>query len=424
MGAKVNRVNEIWIEGGKPLNGETVIQGSKNAVLPMMAASLLQEGSLVLRGCPKILDVFAMENILQSLGAKTKWKGHTLTIQCETICGENIANHYAESMRSSVFLMGSMLVRNGSVQISYPGGCKIGKRPIDLHLQLLKCMGCLICEREDGLEISSPCGLFGVDFTFPFPSVGATENAILAAVGAKGSSRFENCAREPEIMHLCRLLQKMGAKIDGIGTSTLMIEGGRPLKAVEYDVPSDRIVAGTYLYAVAATKGCAVLHGVPLEEMQSIFQVYEKMGGQWEYIGGKLKVNAKNVRYPITHLVTDSYPGFPTDMQSVLLSVLLTVSGTSCVREEIFENRFLIIPELQRMGGSIATKGKCAFVTGKSLLHGACVEAKELRGGAALLVAGLSASGTTRIKHAHYIQRGYEDIDIRIQELGGTIIKI
>ncbi len=414
-------MSEIWVEGGRPLKGEVTVQGSKNAVLPMLAACLLQEGTMVLHGCPRILDVFVMEKILQSLGAKTKWTGHSLAVDCKEISECKISDRYAESMRSSVLLMGSMLVRKGNLQITYPGGCQIGKRPIDLHLQLFQNMGCCIQESKRSIQICCPCGLKPVTFEFPFPSVGATENGILAAVGAKGITRLKNCATEPEITHLCYLLRKMGACIWGIGTSSLVIEGGYPLHAVTYEVPPDRIVAGTYLYAVAATKGVCTLHHAPVSEMQSILQVYEKMGGQWEYFGGKLKANAENVRCPIANLVTASYPGFPTDMQSILLPVLLTVSGTSCVREEIFENRFQVISELQRMGGNICTSGKCALIKGNSPLCGTCVEAKELRGGAALVVAGLTARGTTQIKNAHYIQRGYEEIDKRIRQLGGRI---
>lgn len=417
----MNGVSEIWVEGGKILSGAVTIQGSKNAVLPMLAACLLQEGTMVLHGCPRILDVFVMEKILQSLGAKTWWNTHSLFVDCKEISEYKISNKYAESMRSSVLLMGSMLVRKGEIQITYPGGCKIGKRPIDIHLQLLEKMGCCIQEAELGLKICCPHGLSGVIYEFPFPSVGAVENGILAAVGAKGISRLKNCAIEPEVTHLCCLLQRMGAKIYGIGTRELTIEGGYPLRAVEYDIPADRIVAGTYLYAVAATRGSCVLRRAPSEEMKSILQVYEKMGGQWECIGGKLKANAENVRYPVCNQITASYPGFPTDMQSILLSVLLTISGNSCVCEEIFENRFQVIPQLQHMGGNLCCRGTCAYVKGGSSLHGTCVEAKELRGGAALIIAGLAAKGVTRIKNAHYIQRGYEDIDKRIQELGGQI---
>ncbi len=414
-------MSEIWVEGGRPLKGEVIVQGSKNAVLPMMAASLLQEGTLVLHGCPRISDVFVMEKILQSLGAKTRWLDHSLSIDCKEIFKCKISERYAESMRSSVLLMGSMLARNGCIQIAYPGGCKIGKRPIDIHLQILEQMGCYVRESEGGLQICSPCGLTGTNFQFPFPSVGATENGILAAVSAKGVSRLTNCAIEPEITHLCNLLNAMGAQIYGVGTSNLVIEGDCVLHAVEYDVPSDRIVAGTYLYAVAATRGCCILHGAPCLEMQAILTVYEKMGGQWEYIGGKLVANAEYVRCPISNVITASYPGFPTDMQSILLPVLLTISGNSCVKEEIFENRFQIIPELQRMGGTVCSQGKWAYVKGKSPLCGTCVEAKELRGGAALIVAGLTANGITHIKNADYIQRGYEDIEKKIQELGGRI---
>lgn len=414
-------MSEILVEGGRPLEGEITVQGSKNAALPMMAACLLQEGTMTLHGCPRITDVFMMEKILQSLGAKTTWEGHSLRIDCSEISRCQIADTYAESMRSSVLLMGSMLARKGCIQITYPGGCQIGKRPIDVHLAIFREMGACIQEVNHGLCVCCCKPLKAISFEFPFSSVGATENGILAAVGTKGISRFRNCAVEPEITHLCLLLKKMGAKIDGIGTRNLQIEGGKMLQPVEYQVPKDRIVAGTYLSAVAATKGCCVLHEPPIQEMQSVLKVYEKMGGQWEYFSGKLKVNAVDVKHPVRNLVTACYPGFPTDMQSILMSVLLTVSGESCIRETIFENRFHVISQLQLMGGNIYSCGQWAYINGGLPLHGACVEARELRGGAALVVAALSANGVTRIRNAHYIQRGYEEMDKRIQELGGVM---
>lgn len=414
-------MGEIWIEGGKALHGEITIQGSKNAVLPMMAASLLQEGTVILHGCPKIADVLMMEKILQSLGAKTKWEENSLYLDCSKIQGVTILEQHAESMRSSVLLLGSMLVRKRKIEISYPGGCRIGKRPIDLHLDILRKMGACVEEKNGMLIICCHVSLQGIEAEFPFSSVGATENSILAAVGAKGISRLYNCAIEPEIVHLCMFLKKMGAKIKGIGTKNLEICGGAPLSPVEYQVPADRIVAGTYLYAAAASRGNCVLHKAPIKEMQSVLSIYEKMGGQWEYNSGKLKANAENVRFPVEHLQTASYPGFPTDMQSILMSVLLTIPGKSCICESIFENRFQIVPQLQRMGGKVWADGNCAWIEGGHSLEGKTVEARELRGGAALVVAGLTAKGITRIQNAHYIERGYEELHKRIQELNGKI---
>lgn len=401
--------------------GEVFVQGSKNAVLPMMAASLLQEGSMTLCGCPRIADVYAMERILIHLGAKTSWKGHDLSIDCTEILQCAILDSDAESMRSSVLLMGSMLVRKNCVKIAYPGGCRIGRRPIDIHLALFQKMGVCIVQEENGLCLSAAVPLRATEFVFPIPSVGATENGILAAMGAKGVTVLKNCACEPEIFHLCHMLQQMGGKIQGVGSSTLRVEGPCRLHPVCYKVPADRIAAGTYICAAAATRGCCVLAKAPVQEMQSVLAVYEKMGGQWEAIGGKLKVNAVNVRYPVRQLVTAAYPGFPTDMQSVWMSVLLTVKGKSRIRENIFENRFQIIPQLQKMGAAVCSRGRWAYIEGGYPLHGACVEARELRGAAALMIAGLVSEGMTCIKNAHYIQRGYEEIEKQMQRLGANV---
>lgn len=413
-------LGEIWIDGGKPLAGQIRIQGSKNAALPMMAAALLHEGVTVLRGCPRIADVYAMEKILRTLGVKTCWQDHTLTLDCRKVKETEIRGKYAESMRSSVILMGSMLSRRGHVCISYPGGCTIGKRPIDLHLKVFRAMGATVEEQEG--EVCAFCGgrMKGSEITFPISSVGATENGILAAVKAKGITILRNCAAEPEIFHLCHFLQAMGAEIGGIGTRTLWIRGVQALRNVEYTVPADRIVAGTYLYAAAATRGDVVLENAPVEEMAAVLQVYEKMGGQWESSSGKLKACARGVREPVSHLETACYPGFPTDMQSILMAVLLTVWGESRIQEQIFEDRFKVVPELARMGAAIAVTGREAWIRGSSL-QGTVVKAQELRGGAALVVAGLAAEGTTVIHNSHFIERGYENIEQDISNLGGRI---
>ena len=260
-------MGEIWIDGEIPLSGQVQIQGSKNAALPMMAAALLHDGVTVLHRCPRIADVYAMEKILISLGVKTSWEQHTLTLDCRKIKGSEITGVYAESMRSSVILMGSMLSRMKKVRIVYPGGCTIGKRPIDLHLKVFQAMGVRIEEDNGVLLASCEARMKGTDIEFPFSSVGATENGLLAAVKAKGITRLKNCAAEPEIYHLCHFLQAMGAEIRGIGTRELEIRGVQALRNVEYTVPADRIVAGTYLFAAAATRGIVELLDAPVDEM-------------------------------------------------------------------------------------------------------------------------------------------------------------
>lgn len=417
-------MGEIWIDGGNPLSGQVQIQGSKNAALPMMAAALLHDGITILHRCPRIADVYAMEKILVSLGARTSWNGHTLLIDCRKITETRIEGPHAESMRSSVILMGSMLSRMKKVQIVYPGGCVIGKRPIDLHLKVFQAMGVRIEER--GEELLAVCGgrMKSAAVEFPISSVGATENGLLAAVKAKGITTLKNCAAEPEIYHLCRFLQAMGAEIKGIGTRKLQIRGVQALRDVEYTVPADRIVAGTYLFAAAATRGNVGLIDAPAEEMFSVLKVYEKMGGQWERNGGTLRADASKVRYPISYLETACYPGFPTDMQSVLMAALLTVEGESRIREQIFEDRYKIVPQLKKMGGYVKVAGMDAQIQGGRVLNGARVEAQELRGGAALVVAGLAAKGKTVIENSRFIERGYEDIESDLSFLGGKIAAV
>lgn len=417
-----NVLGEIWIEGGTPLSGEIQIQGSKNAALPMMAAALLHEGVTVLRGCPRITDVLMMEKILGSLGVETRWEENDLTLNCRRISGWKITDSCAGSMRSSVILLGSMLARQGRLTILYPGGCTIGKRPIDLHIMALSSMGAEIEEEEGRLRAISRGRMEGAHIVFPISSVGATENALLGAVLARGTTWLENCAAEPEITHLCRFLQAMGAEISGIGTRNIRVRGVQALRDVDYQVPPDRIAAGTYLYGGAATRGRVILQGAPVEEMKSVLQVYEKMGGQWEQKGGKLVGDARNMGRAIPCLETECYPGFPTDMQSILMAVLLTVPGRSHIREQIFEDRFKVVSQLQRMGGKIDTKGRDAYIEGGSLLRGARVQAQELRGGAALVVAGLAAEGITVVEESHFIERGYENLEQMLGALGGKIV--
>lgn len=414
-------MSEIWVRGKGPLKGKVRIQGSKNAALPIMAAAVLHEGKTVLHNCPKIADVFQMEKILQSLGGKTEWKDHTLQLDCTKIREYRIPREEAETMRSSILFLGSVLARCGKIRISHPGGCTIGKRPIDLHLETMKRMGARIKETKE--EIIGECteGLSGTHIVFPISSVGATENALLAAVTAKGETLLENCAREPEIWHLCHFLQYLGAEIKGIGTDKIWIRRAGALRDAEYTIPSDRIVAGTCLYAAAATRGEITLENVNEKELDAVLSVYEKMGGQWESRSGTLRANAAGICCPLEKVATSPYPGFPTDMQSVLMTVLLTIPGISRIEEQIFENRFHVAKELMRMGGKIKTKGNQAVIYGGGKLRGSRVQAQELRGGAALVVAGLSAEGESIIEHAEYIQRGYEKMDQLFGQLGARI---
>lgn len=413
-------MDSIIIHGGKRLDGTVRIQGSKNAVLPMMAASVLHDGVTVLEGCPRISDVCFMTEILKCLGAQTRWEGHTLFIDGSGIHASVIPAIYGVQMRSSVTLMGSLLGRMHRFEMPFPGGCVIGKRPVDLHIQVLRSLGAKV-EEKDGVLRASCESLEGFCHVFKKKSVGATENAILAAVRARGKTRLSGCSVEPEIIWLCRFLEAIGVTIRGVGTENLMITGTARLKDAAFEVPADRIVAGTYLMAGAATRGQIILEHAPVDEMTSILDAYKKMGGQYEVSSGKLVADSRGVQKPLPYIETDVYPGLPTDLQSPLLAVLAGIPGSSHVRETVFEDRYKIVPQLNRMGASISVSGRDAFVEGKPGLHGEKVSARELRGGAALVIAALSALGESQVLNRHYIERGYEDICKDIRSLGGEI---
>lgn len=408
------------VNGGRALAGTVRVQGSKNAVLPMMAAAVLHDGITVLKGCPHISDVYFMAEILKCLGAGVCWQGHTLLIDGSGIRNTVIPAIYGVQMRSSVTLMGSLIGRMNSFEMPYPGGCVIGRRPVDLHIQVLQSFGAKV-EEKDGVLRAVCDGVCGFTHVFTKKSVGATENAILAAVRASGRTYLYGCAIEPEIVWLCRFLEKMGVKIMGIGTASLTIAGTQRLKDVEFTVPADRIVAGTYLLAGAATRGCITLERAPVEEMAAVLDTYEKMGGQYEANSGKLVADSRQIRYPLSFVETEVYPGLPTDLQSQLLAVLAGIRGKSCIRENVFEDRYKIVPQLVCMGARIEIKGQDAQIHGVNRLHGGKLYVRELRGGAALVIAALSAEGESQIFNRHYIERGYEDICKDIDGLGGNI---
>lgn len=374
----------------------------------MMAASLMHKGLSVLRGCPRISDVFCMEEILKDLGAVTWWEGHDLYLDCTEADGIQIPAAYTGRMRSSVILLAPVLSRNHSCRIGYPGGCVIGKRPIDLHLMALRHLGAEIEEQE--AYLSAYCGKFmGKEIVFPHSSVGATQQAVLAAVCACGETHVYGCAREPEVVWLCRYLETMGAKIQGVGTEHLYIQGVGELGPGKFQIPPDRIVAGTYLCAAAAARSRITLENVPVGELESFLEVYRKMGGQYEWKSGKLIANGAGIQFSVPFLETEAYPGFPTDLQSPLLAVLTTVPGISRIRENIFENRFKICSELTKMGAHIEVRGSEVKICG-SRLKGCRLRAEELRGGAALVIAALAADGESVIEGVPFIRRGYEDI--------------
>ena len=411
----------IHIEGGKPLFGECRIQGSKNAVLPILAATVLVKGVVELDNCPQIADVECMIKLLQSVGCRVCMEGQKVTVDAGCISGSILPERYVSRMRSSVIMMGSMLGRKREVSLSYPGGCVIGKRPIDMHLQGFSQMG--IALEEQGNVLTAQAGqLHGGEIYLPFPSVGATENIILAAVLAEGRTIIHGAAREPEITALCEFLCCAGADITTMGNgSCICVEGVKSLYPCSFRIPPDRIVTGTYLLGCMAAGGEICLRGTDAEQLLAVLKVIEQMGGQLFCEAEYIRLKADKRPAPIPYIKTEVYPGYPTDLQSPLLVVLALADGESCMEEDIFENRFRVVPELCKMGAHILQQGNRVFIRGTEYLKGAHVMAGELRGGAALCLAALAAKGESWIENRHFIDRGYEALERDLRSLGGRI---
>lgn len=413
-------MDAIYIYGGNFLRGETRIQGSKNAVLPILAASLLIKGTCVIKNCPRIADVYLMQNLLQELGCFVSWAGSTVTVNAFHVNDRRMSGESVTRMRSSVMLLGAALGRFGEVTMAYPGGCVIGSRPIDIHLSALRHMGVEIDEQER-LFTAKAKKLQGAEIRLPFPSVGATENVVLAAVTAEGITVLENAAREPEIVALCEFLTEAGAKIGGMGGDCLRIEGVEELHEAKYKVPADRIVAGTYLTAALAAGGSIFLEDAPAEQMKALLAVAEEMGACVTVNDEGVGVDVIHKLKAVPYLKTEVHPGFPTDLQSPLMAALSMAQGQSVIEESIFENRFRIVDDLARMGADIEVVKNKAYIRGVERLKGTDVEAEELRGGAALVVAGLAAEGKSVVRNRHFIERGYENICKDLRDLGADM---
>lgn len=409
----------IVLEGGQPLSGALHVQGAKNSVLPILAASVMSGGVCRLCNCPRLRDVQTTEEILALLGCETRWEGEDLVVDASCVTGCAIPEHLMRRMRSSVIFLGAILTRCGRTEISYPGGCELGARPIDLHLSALRTLGASV--REDGGSLHCSGKLRGGEIVLALPSVGATENAILAACGAEGTTVISNAAREPEIGDLQAFLQAMGASVHGAGTSTVVVEGGKPLHSCDYRVMGDRIVAATYLAAAAGAGGEICLRGADCRHLSTVTTALMQAGCRvrcgedtvWLQTQGRLRA--------VPPVRTSPYPGFPTDAQAVLMAALLRAEGTTVFVENIFENRYRHVAELHRMGARIRTEGRVALVCGTEQLHAARVCATDLRGGAALVVAGLQARGTTRVENTPHIHRGYADLVGDLRQLGAHI---
>ena len=410
------------INGKKPLSGKLRVGGAKNAILPALAAVLLTEKPVVLHDCPCLLDVEKTIMILKAIGCSIKREGSNLIIDPSNINSWIIPDSYVREIRSSIIFLGSMLARMGKAQITYPGGCEIGQRPIDLHLKGLKQLGVVIDE-SNGYLFCEASKLEGAAIHLDYPSVGATENIMLAAVKAKGRTVVYNAAKEPEIVDLQNFINAMGGNIRGAGTNTVVIEGGRKLDEVEYTIIPDRIVAGTYMVAAAITAGDVLIENVIPEHLQAIIYKLREAGCTVQVQGSNIRVKGKYRLRAVEHTKTLPYPGFPTDMQAQFTSLLSLARGTSIVSETIFENRYRHVPELVRMGANIRIDGQTAIIHGVRNLKGTRVTAKDLRGGAALVLAGLKAEGQTIVENKSYIERGYENLESALSSIGADIIK-
>ena len=413
-------MSSVAISGNVMLSGEVNIQGSKNAVLPMIAATLLNIGITVLKKCPNILDVQNMVNVLRQMGCLVFWDNGDLIIDTTRIKTHEVLKEAAKKTRGSVLFLGALIGRIGIARIAYPGGCSIGKRKIDLHLKALEEMGVIFFE-DDEMLYADATSIHGSVVTLSFPSVGATENILLASVLASGRTEIINAALEPEVIALCEYLNNAGANITGIRTNHLIIDGVERLHDCCYTVPPDRIVAGTYLVAVAAAGGEALIHGVVEEDLTEVLRVLRLMGCEITVKDQTAHIVRKKALMAPETIVTRPFPGFPTDLQSQFMVLLSKAINDSCIVEEIFEARFLIVDELNKLGAKILTEGNEARIRGNRKFIGTKVTAKDLRGGAALIIAGLIASDETIVSNTEYVQRGYVDICKDLQQLHANV---
>ncbi len=421
----MNNSQKLVISGGRKIEGELTVQGAKNSVLPLLSAAVLAHGESVLHNCPQLTDVDAACRILSGLGCRCVRSGGTITVNASSVSRSDIPDELMREMRSSIMFLGSILGRTGRCRLSFPGGCELGARPIDLHLSALKQMGALITEEHGFLDVSAPQGLKGARITLSFPSVGATENILLAAVTARGTTELHNAAREPEICDIADFLIKCGARISGAGSGVIYIEGVERLYPSEYSVMPDRIAAGTYLCCAAATGGELLLSGCRTEDMTAFLSVLESMGCRgYAYGGGKLYFSRKRKLIAPPTIRTMPYPGFPTDIQAPIMAVTTLAEGTSVFVETIFDNRYRHVPELVRLGSSIKAEGRVAVVEGVKRLTGAKLCAHELRGGAALITAALAAEGVSEITGLNYIDRGYDGIEAALRQAGADIKRV
>ena len=410
----------MYLRGGRPLEGELAVHGAKNSVLPILAACLLAQGSVTLYNCPRLTDVTAALGILRRLGCRVEQEGHTIAVDSTGAAGSAISEEQMRAMRSSIIFLGPLLARTGEAHLTYPGGCELGPRPIDMHLSAIRAMGCEVSE-DRGIHCKGRPQ--GGEVQLALPSVGATENAMLCAVGAVNSTTISNAAREPEIVDLQNFLNGLGADVRGAGSSTITVEGGRPLSGGEFTVMGDRIVAATLLSAAAAAGGKVRLSGVDWRHLATVLSVFHQAGckveSKLEYV--ELARDRDIPLKGVPTIRTAPYPGFPTDAQAPVMAALAACQGCTLFVETMFDSRYRHVPELIRMGADITTEGRVALIRGVKRLHGARVEASDLRGGGALAAAALGAEGVTVLSGLNHIDRGYEGLEEMLRSLGARV---
>lgn len=415
-------MSQLLVKGGCRLTGEVTVQGAKNSVLPILAATLLTGSPVMLRGCPHLRDVDASIRILQGLGCRAVWEQDGLAVDTAGLEGCSISDSLMREMRSSAIFLGAILARCGRAELSYPGGCELGPRPIDLHLTGLRDLGAEIDDTGGHLRCRA-VRLRGADLVLSLPSVGATENLMLAACGAEGITTISNAAREPEIIDLQAFLNACGGCVSGAGTSTVTIRGGRPLHGCTYTVMPDRIVAATYLCAAASAGGRIFLRGAREAHLATVTALLREAGCTVASDAAGIGCTCEGRLRAVRPVRTAPYPGFPTDAQAVLMAALLRSRGTTVFEENMFASRYRHVDELIRMGADIRVSGRTAVVSGTERLYGAPVRCTDLRGGAALCVAALAAEGESRITEISHIDRGYECLERDLAALGAEIVR-
>lgn len=417
-------VSKLVIEGQSRLQGELTIHGAKNSVLPILSAALLGRGESVIHNCPGLSDVDASVKILEYLGCRVTRTDSDLAVNTDGVYRSDIPDHLMREMRSSIVFLGAIASKMGRAKLSFPGGCELGPRPIDLHLKSLRRMGLQIDEDHGCLDCRCMGRLHGANIALSFPSVGATENIMISAVCALGTTVISNAAREPEICDLAHFLNTCGARITGAGEGTITIEGVPRLFGCDHTVIPDRIAATTFMTAAAATRGSLTLKDIIPADLGPVIPVFEEAGCDIRISDKELTLSAPERLHPVKTIRTMPYPGFPTDAQAPVMAMTSIADGTSVFVENIFENRYKHVGELMRLGANIKVEGRVAVVEGVTRLSGAPVEAADLRGAASLVVAGLAAEGITEIEGLRHLDRGYENMEQTLQSIGAVVKRI